>query len=231
MGILDILFPKHCIQCKAFGSYLCPKCFSYISFSEKSFCTVCQRAAIDGKTHPVCQGRYVIGGVFSSLVYAGVVKKMIYQFKYPPYIRSLQSTMTDFFYEGMIQKEGIYSLAQNKTVLVPIPLHATKLRKRGYNQALLLADSLGNRFSLPVVDCLERIRKTKTQVGLSQSERQENIKDAFDVKKKSKDYLKNIDQIFLIDDVVTSGSTLKEAAKILKKAGVGKVWGMTLAHG
>ena len=231
MGVLDILFPKYCIQCKAFGSYLCPTCFTYVSFTDTGFCVVCQGQAIGGITHPRCRGRYVIDGVFSSLKYAGVVKKLIYQCKYPPYIRNLQSLLTDFFYEGIIQKEHVYPLLQQSSVFVPIPLHASKLRKRGYNQAQLLAESLGKRFFVPAVDGLERVRKTHTQVGLSQKERQENIKDAFKLKKKSIDVLVGIENIFLIDDVVTSGATLKEAAKVLKRAGVGRVWGLTLAHG
>lgn len=231
MGILDILFPRYCIQCRKIGAYLCTSCFSYISFIETGFCVVCQRQAIDGMTHPVCRGKYTIDGVFSSLMYAGVVKKLVYQFKYPPYIRHLEGVLTDLFYEGIIQKEAAYRILQQEAMFVPIPLHASRLRKRGYNQSNVLARSLGNRLQIPVLDCLERIKKTKTQVGLSQAERQENSKDAFAITKKHAAMLSHIDQIFLIDDVVTSGSTLKEAAKVLKKAGVGKVWGMTLAHG
>jgi competence protein ComFC len=229
MHILDILFPKYCIQCRTLGSYLCTTCFSYISFSEKGFCTICQKAAIGGLTHPTCKGRYSIDGVFSSLIYAGVVKKMIYQFKYPPYIRSLQGTMTDFFYEGLIQKEYAYKLLQSNSVLIPGPLQESKLRKRGYNQASLLAENLGKRFFLPVNDCLSRVRKTKTQVGLSQLERQINIKDAFAMKK-GRD-VSSYDHVILVDDVVTSGATLKEAASVLKRSGCPSVWGMTLAHG
>jgi len=78
---------------------------------------------------------------------------------------------------------------------------------------------------------LERVKKTKTQVGLTQTERQENIKDAFVLKKQVVLPFKNQKQVFLVDDVSTSGATLREAAKVLKKAGVAKVWGITLAHG
>lgn len=101
------------------------------------------------------------------------------------------------------------------------------LRQRGYNQSLLLVKGLARKFPFPVNECLQRIRKTQTQVRLTKEERERNIKGAFAVKK-SMDLPK---QVFLVDDVVTSGATLKEAAKVLKKAGVGKVWGVTLAHG
>ncbi len=191
-------------------------------------CAVCQKQAIGGVTHPVCRTRYGIDGVFSSLVYKGVVKKMVYTFKYPPYLTDLQTLMTDLFYEGIIQKEQFYCLLKTPSILVPIPLHTKKFRKRGYNQARLLADGLAKQFGMPVVDCLDRVKETKTQVGLTKEKRQENIKDAFALKGKN---ASNFPQVFLVDDVATSGATLREAAKVLKKAGVEKVWGLTLAHG
>lgn len=192
---------------------------------------MCQRPAIGGFTHPRCRNSLSIDGVFSSLVYGGVVKKLVYQFKYKPYIRDLQDTLSDFFYEGLIQKEGFYRILKEEAVLVPIPLYKTKLKKRGYNQSLLLTAKLGEKFSREVWDGLERIKNTPTQVGLAKEARQENIKDAFAIKKEFTEKFKAIKHVLLVDDVVTSGATLKEAAKILKKAGVEKVWGVTLAHG
>ena len=230
MGILDIIFPKFCINCRKFGSYLCPACFTYVTFNESGFCVVCQKAAIGGLTHPICKSQNSIDGVFSSLVYTGVVKKLVYQFKYKPYLTNLQGLLTDFFYEGLIQKEQFYKLLAKESVLIPIPLHSTKFRKRGYNQSFLLSQGLSKKFNIHVADCLVRTKNTKTQVGLTQKERLDNIKDAFVLKKEAIEEI-NKKQIFLVDDIVTSGSTLKEAAKILKKVGVGKVWGITLAHG
>lgn len=116
-------------------------------------------------------------------------------------------------------------------IFVSIRLHAGKFRKRGYNQAKLLAEGLSNRFDAWVVDCLIRIKPTKTQVGLSKEDRRKNIEQAFSLKNDSSDIIKKYRQIFLIDDVVTSGATLREAATVLKKAGFQHVWGLTLAHG
>jgi competence protein ComFC len=194
-------------------------------------CTVCQRQAIGGLTHPVCKTRYSIDGVFPSLVYKGVVKKLVYVFKYPPYLTDLQSQLIDLFYEGIIQKEQFMSLLQESFVFVPIPLHTSKFRKRGYNQSNLLAQGLAKRFDATVLDCLMRVKHTKTQVGLTKEDRKKNITDAFALHGNMSDLIKNGSQIFLIDDVVTSGATLREAAKILKKSGFKKVWGITLAHG
>lgn len=229
MSLLDILFPKFCINCRTFGSYVCSNCFVYMTFAETGFCTVCQKPAIGGLTHPKCRGDSALEGVFSSLVYQGMVKKLIYQFKYPPHVTHLQALLIDFFSEGLIQQEQCYRVLQSAECLIPIPLHATKLRKRGYNQAKLLADGLGKRFGIPVIDCLIRVKNTKTQVGLTQKERLENSKDAFSIKKVFVNEQYN--NVLLVDDVVTTGATLQEASKVLKKAGVQQVWGITLAHG
>ncbi|HVF69004.1 MAG TPA: ComF family protein [Xanthomonadales bacterium] len=178
----------------------------------------------------MCKTKYTPDGVFSSLVYKGVVKKLVYKFKYNPNLIDLKNSLIDLFYEGIIQKEAFYKVLSEDSILVPIPLYKTKMRKRGYNQSHILAKGLGKRLNIPILDCLERIRDTKTQVGLKKEEREENIKGALRIKKQEL-RIKDSKHVFLIDDVVTSGATLKEAAKVLKKGGVGKVYGITLAHG
>lgn len=231
MQLLDLLFPKRCVQCKKFGSYICTNCFASIVFTDVMVCTVCQKQAIGGITHPVCQTRYSIDGVFPSLIYKGVVKKLVYVFKYPPYLKDLKTQLVDLFYEGIIQKEQFFSLLNYSSLFVPIPLYPGKFRKRGYNQSLLLAEGLAKRFDVDFSDCLKRIKQTNTQVGLTKEEREKNITGAFVLKSDAALLIKKYHTIFLIDDVVTSGATLREAAKIFKKAGCKNVWGLTLAHG
>ena len=238
MGILDLFFPKRCVGCRKFGSYLCSSCFSYITFWDKGVCFVCQQPAVDGLTYPVCHTKYALDGAFSSVVYVGVVKRLVYQFKYNPHITDLTPLMLDLFYEGIIQKEVFWRYFSNECVFIPIPLHASRMRKRGYNQSMILAKGLADKFNIDIEksgvsvwDCLERVRNTHTQVGLKQKERKENIQDAFVAKKQFLERLNTSASVFLVDDIVTSGATLLEAAKVLKKAGAGKVWGITLAHG
>ena len=227
MSLLDFIFPKYCINCRKIGSYICDNCFSYISFNEISTCVVCQKPALGGLTHPRCKKRSTIDGVISSLVYKGVVKKMVYQFKYKPHVSDLQRTLDTLFYEGLIQKELFQTMVTGQVALVPIPLHKKRFRSRGYNQSLLLAEGLSKLCGIRVMDCMHRIKNTTTQIRLSQEERKENISGAFAVK----NLWHPVRNVILIDDIVTSGATLAEAAKVLKKAGVEKVWGATLAHG
>jgi competence protein ComFC len=238
VGWLDFLFPKYCVNCKKIGSYLCPNCFSYLSFDVNDICLVCKRQSFNGFTHPRCLSKYSIDGAFSALNYKGVAKKLVYKFKYKPHLTDLKTVLSDLFYEALIQKEGFNAILDYQPILVPIPLHQSKLKSRGYNQAEILAESLAQNLNLPSTlssgqkgktqNLLERTRDTRSQVGLKQEERQENMKNAFRISNNQFPISNN--QFLLVDDVLTTGSTLLEAAKVLKKAGAKKVWGITLAR-
>ena len=244
MSFLDLLFPKRCVACKKLGSYLCENCFAYLSFDAKSVCLVCRRGSADGLTHPGCCSKYKIDGAFSAIPYNKTAKKLIYTFKYKPYVSDLKNFLTDLFYEALIQNENFQRefrpkddqpLAENNWVFVPIPLHSSKLRVRGYNQAKILADELGKRFNFEVLDLLKRIKNTGSQYGLKLKERRKNIKGAFSFKKEKKyqmyqKYQMKETGIFLVDDILTSGTTLSEAARILKRGGAKRVIGLTLAR-
>lgn len=231
MGFLDIIFPKYCVNCKKFGDYLCSECFTRLSTDTKNICLVCGRPSYNGLTHPVCKKKNSPEGSFTGVVFNKISKKLIYQFKYRPYLLGLSVFISDLLYDSLIQNEEFMKIlkqVQNDIVLVPIPLSSKKYRKRGYNQAEILAKELGKRLNLKVLDCLERVRETITQVGLSKNERRENISGAFEFKKKFESSLRGRN-ILLIDDVVTSGSTFSEACMTLKKSGAGKVWGIAFA--
>lgn len=232
MGILDFIFPKYCVNCKKLGDYICPDCFSYISFDVFDFCLMCNKQSINGLTHKYCRKRLGIDGAFSVLQYKGIVKKLVYNFKYKPYfVSDLKSILSDLLYEGLIQKESFMQLFEelkDQLILAPIPLHKSKLRQRGYNQSELLARGLSEKFNLPVVSVLKRVKNTKSQYGLKKDERKKNIAGAFEISPNipiSQDL-----NILLVDDILTTGSTLLEAAKVLKQNGVNNVWGITLAR-
>lgn len=229
MGILDFIFPKHCVSCKKLGSYLCENCFSYLSFDAKSLCLVCNKPTFNSLTHPYCLTKYSIDGCFSALPYNKTAQKLIYNFKYKPYLTDLKTVLVDLFYESLIQNEDFNrELKRGSWILVPIPLFSSKLKKRGYNQAEILAKELSEKFNFKTFDVLKRVRDTKTQVGRSNIERKLNIKGAFIIHN-SEFIIQNM-SIFLVDDVVTTGSTLLEAAKILKRSRVKRVIGLTLAR-
>ncbi|MDP3726712.1 MAG: ComF family protein [bacterium] len=231
MGILDFFFPKYCVNCKKLGSYLCSDCFTFITFNTFETCLVCVRPTLDGLTHPGCRGRYTIDGAFASIAYKGVVKKLLYAFKYKPYLLDLKIVLTDLFFEGLIQKaefdRAYRSPPAGGPVLVPIPLHPAKLKKRGYNQTEILAFELSKRLNLQVKSLLVRTKNTRSQVGLKQKERRENVREAFSIS--SDNPFSKHATIFLIDDILTTGSTLLSAARTLKRGGAKRVFGLALA--
>jgi len=232
VSILDFIFPKYCVNCRKIGSYLCPNCFSFLSFVTGEKCAVCNKASIGGLTHPGCCRKYTIDGIFSSIEYKGTAKRLIYNFKYKPYLADLKEVLVDLLFEGIIQKEAFSKIYHNKSFdpkfIVAIPLHKSKFKKRGYNQSEILARALCGKLNLEYLDCVERIKNTHSQVGLSEEKRHENIAGAFEVKKGMEKYLKGA-AVFLVDDIFTTGSTLLESANILKRKGAAKVWGITLA--
>lgn len=114
-------------------------------------------------------------------------------------------------------------------VVCSVPMWKKNMRERGFNQAEILARGLGERLEIVYCDVLLRTRETEAMYGLNKKERKENIKGAFEVN------IKNLDKIggknvILIDDVWTTGSTMKECCKVLHRCGVNKVWGITLAR-
>lgn len=231
VDFLNLLFPKYCVNCRKLGDYICSNCFSFISFDTDGVCGVCDKPSINKLTHPGCKKKYSIDGVFSSILYKGVSKKLIYNFKYKPYLADLRKILSDLFYEGLIQKQEFYNVIKDpqKLIFVPIPLYSGRERTRGYNQAEILAEELSKRLGFKTLNMLKRVKKTSSQVGLSKKQRMENIKEAFELSPNSASYVKGA-SAFLVDDVFTTGSTLTEAARILKRNGMKSVWGLTLAR-
>ena len=189
---------------------------------------MCGKAAVDGLTHPICQTRRSIDGCFIIMDYIGSVKKLIYVFKYKPFVTDTQHVIGELFYEGLIQKEAAMRILGEKhdVLLMPIPLHKNKLRQRGYNHAAILTKQLAKRLGVSFCDCLIREKETKIQAGLSKKERKENIHDAFRV---TKNVILKEKTVFIIDDIVTSGATFVEAARMLKKAGAKAVYGLAFS--
>ena len=159
MEVLDFIFPKRCVICKKGGGYLCEKCFSYLSFDAKSLCLSCDKPSYNGLTHPICRKKYTIDGCFSALSYNRTAKKLIYSFKYKPYLVDLKVFISELFYESVIQKEEFMKLLNSsKWIIVPVPLSSGKLRKRGYNQAEILAKKLAEKFDLEEKNLLKKTK-------------------------------------------------------------------------
>lgn len=195
-------------------------------------CPVCEHPAIDGATHPKCQTPYTIDGLTSFFRYDGIVKKAIKKIKYR-YVSDIVSeliscTPTSSF--SILTK--LLSSKPLSFFFVPIPLHPSRYRDRGFNQAEVIAHALSMRLNIPVrTNVLIRTKKTTPQVEMrDQKKRLANMKDVFVVRESSTMKQLNNVTIILVDDVFTTGATLRSAASILKHSGVKFVWGITLAQ-
>ena len=186
---------------------------------------MCGKSSIDGLTHSGCHRVFVIDGAFCGVVYKDIVRKLLYQFKYQPYLTDLQQTLTDLLYESLIQQQAFVQALQTQPVLIPVPLSAKKLCQRGYNQAELYAKGLTNKFGLEIQQVLRRQKETKPKSGLFKDDRQENMKGVFVFGIHKSSYKTAL----LVDDILTTGSTLYEAVKVLKKNEFEKVWGGAFA--
>jgi ComF family protein len=162
--------------------------------------------------------------VVSSFQAKGALRELIHRFKYGRQFH-LRRVLTDFLVDAM---QDVRIQASPPDYLVPVPLHPTRFRERGFNQADALAETLSKRTQLPILRCLERRRYTTTQTRYDRQERMQNLRNAFSLRKSSDVRKKHL---VLLDDVLTTGSTLHECALVLRAAGAESVRAVTVARG
>jgi len=247
---LDLFFPRVCINCQREGKWLCDDCLATLEIQSNAFCPICQRKVPDFKTCPSCKNKTNLAGLLWAVPYQNfLVKKLIHQFKYEPFIKELAQSLAYLIISHLLLI-GIEAEKLQGFVLVSIPLHRKRKKWRGFDQAEEISGEISNYFNpvrdsgdrknpqkenisngvkIPVLNnVLIREKETLPQVDLEGKDRKENIKGAFFCQKP--DLIKG-KKIFLIDDVYTTGSTIEEAARILKEAGAKEVWGMVVARG
>jgi len=227
--LTDLFFPKFCFNCGKEGNYLCSDCLALIAILEEQYCPVCGKRALDGKTCSRCRSKTKLDGLCFATSYQNkLVKKLINQFKYKPFIKDLSTTLASLIITHFYLSNKFHFFVSKKTILVPVPLERKKLKMRGFNQSEEIAEEISLRLKILLLkNVLIKIKKTQSQTELSKEKRKENIKDAF--------LCKNTEQIrgkkiFLIDDVFTTGATMEECAKTLKQAGALQVYGITVAR-
>lgn len=222
MGVLDLLFPKTCLGCGKEGLYVCSGCLAKVRL-VKPVCPYCEKASIDGFTHTKCAKKYGLDGLICPWEYEGVVRKAILALKYK------HATEIVMELQRYTVTELKSKLVPSNYCLVPVPLHWYRQNTRGFNQSIeigkAVAEQMGWKFT---PDLLVKKVSTKSQAGLSVKDRKQNLHGVFSVSPYIDISL--YPNILLFDDVFTTGSTLKEAAKALKRAGVAKVWGLTIAR-
>ncbi len=209
---LNLFWPKQCINCGKEGKYLCDDCFALIDILRDP---------------PIRNLKYINGIHYAVSYQEKLIKTAIHLYKYKR-IKGLSEVMVSLIIAHLKLSNKLETL--NNGMLCAIPLHKTKLKKRGFNQAEEIAKELAKSLNLPFVpNALIKTKKTPAQMTLNKKERKQNIVDCFKINPKIRKQIIN-KKIFLIDDVLTTGATMQECARILKQNKASEVWGIVVAR-
>lgn len=210
-ALLDLFFPPFCIGCSRIGCYICPICLGEIDFIALPFWPDIQKFSLKKAT------------VMAH--YKPPLDKLIASYKYKK-AKILAKTIVELAWEK--------STIPHAECVTFVPLHPNKIRIRGFNQTQLIADGLAKKMNQTCLDIFVKNYHHRPQAETkNKKERLENLKGSFSLKP---NWLKNFDQnkvpksVLIIDDVITTGSTLHELGKLLKENGVKEVYGFALAH-
>lgn len=231
-ALLDVILPPICHICRSFipnagKLHICPDCRDRLPLVSSPLCPICGIPFIGPGDNHHCGACLAHPPHFDTarahFLYEGAIRDLIHTYKY--------NRQTHLRYPlALLTLEGMsgFLADQDPHLIVPVPLHRSRLRQRGFNQAVLLGNVLSGQLALPMQpDALVRTRPTEPQIELSAAERRLNVKGAFTVNRR---YPVAGKRILLLDDVMTTGSTMDECAKELKKAGAGVVIAATIAR-
>lgn len=222
LALKELLFPKKCAGCGKNGSYFCKNCVARQHRYEPLRCIRCGRPGLDGLTHPKCMSTLSAEGLWIIFKYKGAVKNFIKEIKFHR-VRDVEQELAEVCKQidaRLVEywKRGDFSVSW-------VPVSVLRRNKRGFNQAELLAQAVAESFGLKMAETLKRVKDTRPQFRLDKRQRLENIEGNFCVK----DRIKRGKNLLLVDDVFTTGVTVRECVKVLKRRGAGKVWVLTLA--
>jgi ComF family protein len=228
---VSLLYPSVCTICGRgvrANEYLCNQCEAKAVRIVAPFCQKCSEPFEGSITNEFtcanCAHRTIyFDAAVSAYRGRGMVREIIHEFKYGRQIH-LRRLVARWLHAALDDER---LRGRRFDIVVPVPLHATRLRERGFNQASLLAALLSAQTSISSKPVLERIRYTTTQTALDRSERMENLHNAFRLRKNAD--VRGL-RVLLIDDVLTTGSTLSECARVLKRAGALSVHAATAAR-
>lgn len=232
-ALLDLVYPRTCHGCgRPAGDvlrYICWECLTRLQLVVDPFCSVCGDP-VEGEVDHVfacawCEGhRPAFDQARSALRFRGSLPHVVHAFKYQRGCYLVPDLVG--FLDACVRTH--YARVSFDAVTY-VPLYPLRERERTYNQSCLLAEGLGARLGIPLGrGCLERVRPTETQTGLSAADRRRNVRHAFRVR--HTDWVDGR-RLLLVDDVMTTGSTVDEVSRVLRDAGAASVHVVTVARG
>lgn len=214
-SILDILFPRTCAGCGTNGTVACAGCW-------KKW----ERPWVESWAQTSQHG---IQGILSCGAYRNLfIQEVIQRWKFSGDRSAAQQLGTHM---SQVVRAEQPNWMESPTCLVPIPLHARKLRERGFNQTWDLAVSLGDQLGLPLTPLLQRVKYTVPQKSLEEFEKLGNLQRAFQVDAGLATRVNRSAHLIILDDIATTGTTLREAAAVLQAAGFSSISALVVARG
>ncbi len=229
-ALAGILFPRRCPVCGDIvlprGELICAGCAKELSPVRQPVCMVCGKEVESGRTELCadCMRRpKSFRRNFALLNYNEAARRSMAAVKYKN-----RREYLDFYAAAICRRFGRQLLRCGPDLLVPVPVHPSRLRSRGYNQAELLAERVGRELGIAVCpQALRRVKKTLPQKELSSAERMKNLRQAFAPGRLPE----GVRTVILVDDIYTTGATLEACARILLSMGVRQVYGLTICIG
>ena len=218
--LADIFFPQRCVGCDRRASdVLCRGCFEALPGIGRPVCARCGApTAFETFACDACKGvDFGFESARAPLRYEGVGEEAVHALKYGGYTRVASRLAAPLMV-------GVLDRGERFDAVVPVPLHRSRLRRRGFNQAELLARGVAAGMNAPVSDKLRVVRKTRDQVDLSAAGRRSNVEGAYAVRGGVRG------KILLVDDVFTTGATASSCAETLLRAGADEVHAVTLCR-
>lgn len=218
----DSILPAFCLSCEVRGDWFCNSCLAKSKFNRAAgYCIVCLRyAGGEGRLCVSHKRDLGLQGLVGALSFREeATKKLIHSMKYES-VHSAIPEITQKSYQLLEQ----FFIKNQFDAIIPIPLSLWRFRERGYNQSEIIAKTLANRLGIKINLDLKKVKETESQASLSRTQRISNLDNAFAYE----GILSG--KVLLVDDVATTGSTLKSAASALKSAGAKEVWAFTLAY-
>ncbi len=211
----DLILPINCLGCDEEGKFICQKCFKQIPVNNEPPKRFKEKTALSGL-------------IVASYYKHPLIKEAVKRFKYD-FAKGLTEPLADLMTEKL---KCSHFIPISNSIIIPVPLHAKRLRWRGFNQAELLAGRISNQLKIPLEqNILTRHKHRLPQVKIKDAlSRKENISGVFKINKKREKKIKN-KTVILIDDITTTGATLEEAAKTLKILKPSQIWAVVLARG
>jgi competence protein ComFC len=219
-ALADLFYPQRCVGCeRRSGDVLCRACFEALPYVGRPVCGRCGLPTAFATF--VCEACKNVDFGFETakapLEYEGVGKKIVHAIKYRGYRQVVEKLATPLMLQALLG-DGPFD------AVVPVPLHHSRRRRRGFNQAELLARGVAERITATVSDTLEVVRSTGDQVELSAAQRRANVVGAYKAKKPLRG------KLLLVDDVFTTGATMSACAGALVNAGADEVHALSLCR-